>query len=222
MAMQQCPNGHIYDDAKNSKCPWCGTGNSMNVTDKYESNHTPDNIYPDGGGFRPTEQREDGMQPTGEVGSFPKTTPIGPVNGGTMPIDDYSGGTHPIDPVKYAEIREIRGWLVCVEGERKGADFRICGGRNTIGRGVQNDIVLDFDNTISVGSNAGISYDDRNNKFFIYYDEARNNIYVNNQLLMTPIELKDYDVIEIGRCKLVFRSFCNENFNWEKKTSRED
>lgn len=201
MAMQQCPNGHLYDDAKNSTCPYCSDGNSIGVT-------VPLNNVPVGGGAFPSTTPLD----TG-ANDFPKTAPVGTA----------------FEPTQYKEeivndkgIVEVRGWLVCLEGEKRGVDFKILGEKNTIGRGSDNDIKIDFDSSVSKGVNAIISYDVRNNKFFVFLGESKNNIYVNNNLLMTPIELKDYDIIEIGNTKLLFRSLCNENFTWEETKAKEE
>ncbi|MCD8157907.1 MAG: FHA domain-containing protein [Clostridiales bacterium] len=96
-------------------------------------------------------------------------------------------------------------------------DFKIHGEKNTIGRGFDVDINLDFDTAVSSGVNAIIAYDKRNNKFFIYQSNSKNNIYFNDQLLLTSIEIKDYDIIEIGTTKMIFRSLCNSEFAWESE-----
>ena len=211
MAMQQCPNGHLYDDAKNSSCPYCTNGGGVNVTVPLSEGQPPQmgaNPFPqtaplDGFGA------QDYVAPQPQVAAspdFPATAPVG---------EQFAATTYKDDIVNENGIVEVRGWLVCLEGAKRGVDFKIHGEKNTIGRGSGNDIKLEFDSSISKGVNAIISYDLRNNKFFIFLGESKNNIYVNDQLLMTPIELKDYDVIEIGSTKLIFRSLCNDIFNWE-------
>lgn len=216
MAMQQCPNGHLYDDAKNSSCPYCSNGNSINVTVPLSDGH------PQQGGdmFPPTAQLDnfvppqpDYIAPQPRVAQAPQQAPDFPA---TAPVGtQFAATTYKEDIVNENGIVEVRGWLVCLEGAKRGVDFKIHGEKNTIGRGSENDIKLDFDSSISKGVNAIISYDLRNNKFFIFLGESKNNIYVNDQLLMTPIELKDYDIIEIGQTKMLFRSLCNEQFTWE-------
>lgn len=214
MAMQQCPNGHLYDDAKNSNCPYCNDGNSVNVTVPLSDSQPPmgGNMFPQTApldGFAGQEY----ITPQPQVAQpdvqneFPATAPVG---------EQFAATTYKEDIVNENGIVEVRGWLVCLEGAKRGEDFKIRGEKNTIGRGNGNDIKLDFDSSISKGVNAIISYDIRNNKFFIFLGESKNNIYVNNQMLMTPIELKDYDIIEIGNTKMIFRSLCNDIFNWTK------
>ncbi len=222
MAMQQCPNGHLYDDSKNSSCPYCSNGNSINVTVPLSEGHSPvgGNMFPqtaplDGFGGQEYIPPQPHVQPPVQ-NEFPPTAPVGEPFGPTI---------YKADVVNENGIVEVRGWLVCLEGARRGEDFKIHGEKNTIGRGGENDIKLDFDTSISKGVNAIISYDLRNNKFFIFWGgQSKNNIYVNNQMLMTPIELKDYDVIEIGSTKMIFRTLCNDEFNWEeiKKAEKDE
>ena len=215
MAMQQCPNGHLYDDAKNNSCPYCSDSNSVNVTVPLSdpqpamggANMFPQTMPLDGFGAQDYIPPQPQVAPGGIQNDFPATTPVG---------EQFAATVYKEDVVNDKGIVEVRGWLVCLEGEKRGVDFKICGEKNTIGRGSSNDIKLDFDNTISKGVNAIIAYDVRNNKFFIFLGESKNNIYVNDQLLMTPMEIKDYDIIEIGSTKMIFRSLCNDKFNWTK------
>lgn len=214
MAMQQCPNGHLYDDAKNNSCPYCSNGNNLNVTVPL-SEPTPQggNMFPptaalDSFGGQDYVAPQPKVADNSGVNEFPATTPVG---------EQFAATTYKEDVVNNEGIVEVRGWLVCLEGAKRGEDFKIRGEKNTIGRGNGNDVKLDFDSSISKGVNAIIAYDMKNNKFFIFLGESKNNIYVNDQLLMTPVELKDYDVIEIGATKMIFRTLCNDSFNWKKE-----
>lgn len=99
-------------------------------------------------------------------------------------------------------------------GRKKGTPFVIHSEKNSIGRGTHFDINLSFDKAISKDGDAIITYDSRGKKFFITLSAGKNNIYRNGALLLTPEEIKDYDVLEIGTTKLVFRSFCNEEFTY--------
>lgn len=213
MAMQQCPNGHLFDDSKNNSCPFCNEGSSLSVTVPLSDSTPADNSFPS------TVPLDGFVAPAPQINNAVQDNVIPH----TMPVDNSFTPTMYVDgAVNEKGILEVRGWLVCLEGEKRGEDFKIRGEKNTIGRGNENDIKLDFDNSISKGVNATISYDTRNNKFFIIPGESKNNIYINNDMLMTPVELKDYDVIEFGNTKMIFRSLCNDMFNWtrEKKEDK--
>lgn len=198
--MKQCPMGHIYDEKKNSSCPYCGSGNA---------------------GFQPLGGQE-----------FPKTAPVAAAadNAGfppTMPVDNsnipgFNGAgqsgmsvTVALDRTE-AGIDPVRGWLVAVDGEKKGLSFVIHGEQNSVGRGQRFDVNLSFDKAVSSEGNAVIAFDARNNKYFLspILGKGKNNVYLNDKMLLMPEELSDYDRIQFGANTYVFRSFCNESFTY--------
>jgi hypothetical protein len=203
MAMRQCANGHVFDDLKNTDCPYCTGGAGIGVTRPLGSSiEAP--AFPS-------------TAPLQATPAFPKTSPVAASEiPRTMPLDNPETNKTMALNINESGISPVCGWLVCVEGEKRGKDFRICGEKSYIGRLRSNDICLDFDNSISKESNAVISYDCRNNRFFMQPGEGKNNIYVNESLLLAPIELKDFNIIEIGQTKLMFRSLCSEFFKWEQ------
>lgn len=200
--MKQCPMGHIYNEKKNSSCPYCRGGNA-------------------------------GFQPLGGSGSeFPKTVPVtGAANNAdfppTMPVDNsnipgFDGAgqsgmsvTVALDRTE-AGINPVRGWLVAVDGEKKGLSFVIHGEQNSVGRGQKFDVNLSFDKTVSSDGNAVIAFDAKNSKYFLspILGKGKNNIYLNDKILLAPEELSDYDRIQLGASTYVFRSFCNESFTY--------
>ncbi|MGN0164413.1 MAG: hypothetical protein ACI4EA_12685, partial [Candidatus Ornithomonoglobus sp.] len=98
MAMQQCPNGHIYDDSKNAVCPYCNNESDMGKTIPLDmASEIP-----------PTMMQEDPL---------PSTEPYNDPN--------YGRTTFVPDVINSKGIDPIRGWLVCLDGEKKGTDFRI-------------------------------------------------------------------------------------------------
>lgn len=113
-------------------------------------------------------------------------------------------------------INPVRGWLVVMDGEKKGLSFVIHGEQNSIGRGNRFDINISFDKAVSSDGNAVIAYDSKNRKFFLspVLGKGKNNIYHNEAMLLMPVELHDYDKIQIGAFEYVFRSFCNEAFSY--------
>lgn len=205
--MKQCPKGHIYDEKRSSECPYCSGSNL-------------------------------GFQPLGGAGNiqpeFPKTVPIsGAVDDNnfppTIPVDsepsrNYGGYgessgnmsvTVALDETE-AGINPVRGWLVAVDGDKKGLSFVIHGEQNSVGRGQKFDINLSFDKSVSSDGNAVIAYDSRNKKFFLspVLGKGKNNVYHNDSMLLMPVELSDYDKIQFGTNTYVFRSFCNESYTY--------
>ncbi len=191
-----------YDEKRSGGCPYCQGGNA-------------------------------GFQPLGGSGhEFPKTVPISAAADDTafpptMPVDSSgipsfetgsSGGmsvTVALDETETG-INPVRGWLVAVDGEKRGLSFIIHGEQNSVGRGQKFDINLSFDKSVSSDGNAVIAYDARNKKFFLspVLGKGKNNVYHNDSMLLMPTELSDYDKIQFGTSTYVFRSFCKETFTY--------
>lgn len=51
--------------------------------------------------------------------------------------------------------------------------------------------------------------------FRLYQGESKGIVYLNDEVVITAVILKEYDVIEMGKTKLIFMSFCEEKFKWE-------
>lgn len=205
MAMKQCANGHLYDDSKSVACPYCSGESAIGKTIPLGGAASPSSA----GGvvFSATEAL--GHVPTVSVNTPEMSPTVAPKS---QPKDQMV--TTFLDSDKNSEIKPVRAWLVVVEGEKLGMDFRIHTGKNTVGRAKTNDVCFDFDSSVSKENNVSVVYDDRNNLFFIQSGEGKNNVYINNQLLLEAKQIKDNDIIEIGTTKLVFRTLCNESFNY--------
>ncbi len=199
--MRQCEKGHIYDERAYAFCPYCSQNGAA--------------------GTRPLQNGAQSFPQTaplnvGVTPGFPPTqplTPPAPPKAPARPKKEMSA-TIALNSNETTGISPVRGWLVITEGDNKGLSFPVHSEKNQIGRGTQFDINLSFDKAVSKDGDAVITYDSRGKKFFITLAAGKNNIYHNGSLLLTPEEVKDYDVLEIGSTKLVFRSFCNEEFTY--------
>jgi len=95
-------------------------------------------------------------------------------------------------------------WLVMMEGEREGEDFRITKEEFKIGRdpSLKCDLVLK-DPTVSK-EHAKIKLQD-DGKIYIYDLGSENGTIVNDEEIKGPKELKDDDIIIIGKTKFLFK-----------------
>jgi len=94
------------------------------------------------------------------------------------------------------------GWLVAMDGEQKGEDFRIRDGQTVIGSAPDVDVVL-RDVTISA-KHASLRYKD--SKFFLTDLDSTNGTFVNDgPESIARAELKDSDLIRIGAVTLKFK-----------------
>ena len=194
--MKRCTNGHYYDETKHSLCPHCGVNIDLNL------GVTMPKRPASGGG-------SDGSTELGKtVAKLPeglRNNPVPPPNEGkTVAVFRKEMG---IDPVV--------GWLVCIEGPDKGKDYRIRSERNFIGRSDKMDICIASDEAISRENHAIVSYSPKKRQFRVYSGESRGLVYLNDEEVITADELKSYDVIELGKTKLMFIPFCGEQFEWE-------
>lgn len=112
----------------------------------------------------------------------------------------------------------VVGWLAVVEGPGRGASLNIGYGNNRIGRAPTENISLDFgDEEISRENHATITFDGRHRRFYILPGQGRNLVYVNDQPVMTPLELSGGEEILLGQTKLRFVPFCGKSFDWYQK-----
>jgi hypothetical protein len=111
-------------------------------------------------------------------------------------------------------IKPVTGWLVCVDGPSKGRDYRIFGGKNFIGRADGMDMQILGDNDIAKRNHAVIAYDPKKRKTMIVPGESHGMVYVDDEAIYTPFELRPFNTVEFGASKFLFVPLCGENFEW--------
>ncbi|GEM_PF-2140247 len=109
----------------------------------------------------------------------------------------------------------VIGWLVIVDGPGKGKGFSFSYGDQSIGRGTENSLVLDFGDTgISREAHANVMYDPQVKEF--YLTRGGNNVY--HQGNRVPgngeVNLQSGDNILLGGTTLKFVALCGKDFDW--------
>lgn len=134
----------------------------------------------------------------------------------TRVVSGYSSGSGVTDQPENNDAFELAvGWLVVTSGPGRGCTREIYFGMNSIGRGPDERIPLDFgDSAISRESHAFIVFDEKQNDFYIQHGGKSNLVRLNNAPVLAPQELKKGDLIEIGSTKLMFVPLCGEGFEW--------
>lgn len=206
MDMKRCPQGHFYDAARDASCPYCAGNNKQFKTYVMENSNTypqTKDIYPSEGALktRPLQESAD---------SIPVTRPL------VEPKQKTSEKENKTVAIVFKEMGmdPVTGWLVCIDGPSKGKDYRLHSAKNFIGRSEKMDVCLTGDDTVSREAHAIISYEPRKGVFRLYQGESKGLVYLNNEEVINPEELKAYDCIEIGKTKLIFIPFCGEYFKW--------
>lgn len=201
MTLVKCPNGHYYDSSRfGNNCPHCGMSGAASIG--ADQTTVPLNI-------------PDAPQPANAV-TEPLTVSQ-PANV-TVPIVSDDDRTLPVTADMLDGMVEkpapVVGWLVCTDGVNKGTDYRLHQGRNFIGRSPEMDVCILGDNTVSRSSHAIVVYDPRSNVYLAQPGSSKELFYVNDKLVLNPVELKTMDLLNIGDTKLMFVPLCGEQFHW--------
>lgn len=109
----------------------------------------------------------------------------------------------------------VVGWLVIVKGPGFGRSLEIGTGANSIGRGANQKVSLNFgDPKISRERHAILVYEPKSRRFFLQNGEVRNLTYIDDQVVLTPVELTGGETIAVGETLLKFLPFCGPQFGW--------
>ncbi len=109
----------------------------------------------------------------------------------------------------------ITAWLVITKGSGKGIALSVGEYENTVGRGVESRVQINYgDLTISNARAFTIYYDPSSRSFNLLNGSSQNPIHVNGDLLGDPVFLNRGDLIEVGQTAFRFIPFCDSSFDW--------
>lgn len=215
MDLKRCANGHFYDGEKFSFCPHCQNAGGNNETIPFVEK---------AGGEGPTMSVGQVQNPfppnngpvSGPV-SGPISTPPKPKNNGADPDAKTVGFFGNLVPsIANSEQQEpVVGWLVCTKGKHIGKDFRLKAGRNFIGRSADMDVSLEGENSVSRESHAIIAFEPHQCIFIAQPGAASELFYLNNTVVLSAVQVKRNDRLQIGETELMLIPCCDENFRWE-------
>ena len=110
----------------------------------------------------------------------------------------------------------IVGWLVVVDGPGKGEVRRLGYGVNTLGRGGNARVQIDFgDEEISRESHATVTYDPKGRRFYLQHGGGRNLTYVGDEPVLAPTPLEACQHIVLGQTTFRFIALCGSDFDWQ-------
>lgn len=190
MAVIECTNGHLYNTDQYSACPYCNA--NLNRLDFGAGNNSQASASEVGATVAPAGYNRDRRQDSEK--DIGKTVAVFQKNFSREPV---------------------AGWLVCIEGVERGKDYRVTAKNNSIGRSEMMDICIKGDRTVSRENHARIAYDGKHNNFYLIPADSVNSIYINDEPIYAPTQLKKGDIIELGESKFVFVPFCDDAFNWQ-------
>jgi hypothetical protein len=178
------------------------------------------------------------VNPAAEPVGTPVATPAGTVIGRTRLMGDHGqsaqgSGVQPATPTKRMgqakteyvrgetfESEPVAGWVVVVKGPGRGGFRPVFVGMNTVGRDPSQRISLSFgDDSISREEHAFITYDEEQRCFYLQHGGKSNLVRLGNAPVLSPVELKENDLIRIGRTTLRFVPCCGADFSWSDEVA---
>lgn len=112
----------------------------------------------------------------------------------------------------------VAGWIVVVKGPGRGGFRPIYVGMNSIGRGADQRIRIDFgDESISRKEHAFITYDDKTRTFYLHHGGKPNLVRLGGKPVLQPTELKPFDRFAIGNTTFRFVANCGPDFCWSSE-----
>ena len=212
--MIQCKDGHFYDPAKHSACPWCVQPFDVAGEGKTTPLRPP---IDDQGKTTPLRNpvaalSEDTNVPGSEDA---KTQPLY-LNRPPAPPPAAAAAPAPAPPpaAASAPLEPVVGWLVAIEGPERGRDYRLRAERNFLGRAVENDISIASDPRISRNRHAIITFEPRKRTFYLSPGDASGLVYLNDDLLDKTTAIGPADRIEVGDTTLRLVPFVTAEFSW--------
>lgn len=237
MEILRCPNGHFYDPSQTPTCPKCAQEKGIEVDFGGASATVPvaEAAFGANDGLGVTEPitpHDSVLPPNGMVTEptqantpvYPATEPISTHFTQKPKVEAYTF-TQPVSygtPVSTSGaaatgFKPVVGWLICVDGNNKGSDYRIYNGYNYLGRSQSMDICIPGDLHISNENAAVVAYDDIERLFYFGPGMGHNTVRVNGKMCLGQIQLNAYDEITVGESKLVFIPLCGERFDWNDR-----
>lgn len=113
------------------------------------------------------------------------------------------------------EKRPVCGWFVCVDGPRKGKDYKVVEGKNFIGRADDMEIQVLGDNEIARRNHCAIAYDAKDKQSYLLPGNSNGMVYLNGSVVFMPTPIVAYNVIELGNSKFIYLPLCGEHFEWK-------
>ena len=179
--MIRCAEGHFWDPAKHSACPWCGVAAQAAVE---------------------------------ESDASPKTRPVRAIDAAPAAARIQEHGVTKALHREPTGVSPVVGWLVCIEGPDKGRDFRLHAEKNFIGRSHAMDVAITGDEAISRDKHASVTFDPKKKAFWVAPGDSSGLVYLNDELVNTPVQMNGDDVLELGSTKVVLVPLHTSKAQW--------
>lgn len=215
MNLKRCNNGHFYDADKFQTCPYCNpTVSADEVTVAVDTQEMLGNVDAD---FDSADSKTVSLQDAVSAATAaPAAAPVNYAAPAAAPVSYADDDAKTVSFYSQSMGTEpVVGWLVCTEGEYFGESFKLKSGRNFIGRSSSMDVVLAGDNSISRERHAIVIYEPKARIFIAQPGDSRELFYLNDEVVLNNVQMKNYDVLSVGNTKLMLIACCGKEFCWE-------
>jgi hypothetical protein len=188
-----CPNGHVMQPSWDI-CPYCQQMQDAMMRQQAASGG--------GGGGATMMQLGGGAGAGGMGGGLGGGMGAMGAGGGTVMVNasDIQSSSGEKGRGSTDKSREVCGWMVALNGQHKGEDFRLRIGKNVIGTAADCDIVLS-DKKLS-RKHATIRYE--GGEFQIADLDSSNGTHVNDEKVQKH-DLIDNDIVKLGDIEFEFK-----------------
>ncbi len=163
-----------------------------------------------------------GVPPYGDPSSQDPANPRTVFNmpgsqGAPVPPEDRRNYGPPHTPGNHA-IELAVGWLVAITGPMRGQSHTLRLGRNTIGRGLNNDIVLPDDVGISSDTAVTVAYVPQTHEYYVGAGNGHMIATINDKPILMTEQIKAGDRIRLSHDTVLrFVPCCFDGFFWESE-----
>lgn len=136
----------------------------------------------------------------------------------TTPLDEFDPkktrvGWELFPLKKKVPFDPVVGWLVVVEGDCRGRDFRLVSGINSVGRGIKQAVSVETDQRMS-REHCSLYYYHEINEFYIE-DHSSHGTFLNKKPVIQRTQIQNGDQIKAGHTTFLLRTLCDDTFVWE-------
>lgn len=198
MAKVRCEKGHMYDDNRFSVCPHC----SVDVDLEQITKQSYQNLEERAGEY------------CANINSSLINNPgnIAPQKGASefSTIEPTEGST--IGAYLFNKQAPVVAWVICMNNDMRGQDFRLEEGRNIFSN--KEDAQICLPNMKDELGGMAITYASLDDSFHIESGESQ--VSINGEFIDNHALLEGQCVIDIDGYNLIFIPFCESGRNWNE------
>ncbi len=223
MNLVKCNNGHFYDSERYGSCPHCNdsSGRNDNMTVPMMRGQSGDAVT-----VAMSGSGSGGGEMTAALSQAPVSVPAPAAKSSLQEaVQSASASGVNVEAASDKTVgffshtmgkEPVTGWLVCVVGEHFGEDFKLKSGRNFIGRSAAMDVPITKDTTVSRERHAIVVYEPKGNLFIVQPGDSKELCYLNDEVVLSPREIKIHDRLLVGKTELMFIPCCTAVFQWDQ------